>query len=283
MTRGAAAGRGSAGGLDRRDSFKQSILPCGDCTGPFARRSRSSPAALTLNSLGLRGRPADRWRRHGRSLAGLASGRQELLEAGVVADRVEVPVVPGQDPVALVLLDRLAQVLEGDLELAGLGVAAGEQEIDSTAAVLSGSPLQMLDRLEHLAAVLREHGRVVEILRLRESGIRGLLLALANRQVHPRPVAQLLLVGVLLGQLLEVALCLLDLPALQGGDAAVELFAGVLGVARELFERLRLSGGSRLRRAATDLLELLLQVIASDRQRLGQSLNTHLADVVPDE
>jgi hypothetical protein len=183
--------------------------------------------------------------------------------------------------VALILGDGLLEVLQRDLDLTALRVAAGEEEVDLSAAVLLRGALQVLDRLGHVAAVLLEDGGVVEVLGLRERGTGIAALPLADRQVHAGAVDELLLLRILLNQVDEVPLRLVQLLLLEGGDAAVVVLAGVLGVLGELpqgEDLLRLD----VRRAAreAELLHLLLELVDPDRQSVGESLDAHLLGVV---
>src|SRR5262249_12920927 len=107
---------------------------------------------------------------------------------------------------------------------------------------------------------------------------------LADGQIHPRPVDQLLFVGILLDEVQEVALGFLDLFLLERRNAAVEVLAGVLGMPRQLLERLRLLGGGRLRISGqATLFPPLFELVRTDREGLGQRLKAHFSRVVPQE
>ena len=144
--------------------------------------------------------------------------------------------------------------------------------------------LQVLDRLGDVAPVLLEQGGVIEVLRLDEGRAGGHLLALADRQVDSSAVDELLFPGVFLDQVEKVTFRLLELTPLESGHPAVEILLGVLGVAGELLQRRRhLRGGNRGRSGQAELLHLLFEVVDPRRQRVGEPLNAHLSEVVPEK
>src|SRR4029077_15645385 len=80
-------------------------------------------------------------------------GGQKLLEPGAVAQRIEIAVVPRQNPVGLVFVDCLLQVLQRRDGFAALRVAASEEKINAPAAVLLAGVLQVLDGFRNVAPV----------------------------------------------------------------------------------------------------------------------------------
>ena len=76
---------------------------------------------------------------------GADSGGEKLLKRWRVAYWIEVSVVSREDSVALVFFDCSSQMLHGRFDFAGLGIAAGEQEIHFPSAVLPRGPLRVLD------------------------------------------------------------------------------------------------------------------------------------------
>src|SRR5262249_20180771 len=94
-----------------------------------------TPAASTTARTGSSVRPARAFLRFfvtlslGSELCGLRG--EQLLETRRLPKRIEIPVVAGQNPIALVLLDRLLEVIEGRIRLSVLRVAAREEEVDA--------------------------------------------------------------------------------------------------------------------------------------------------------
>src|ERR1019366_1632456 len=237
------------------------------------RRPRAGLSAVRTSS-------SRRGRRRGGRRRSCAS-RDELRESLRPPKDGEVGFESRLDSVLIVCRDGLSQAQESLLHVTLKRQAAGREVVRAAIAVTAARvPAEQLERLLDVAAVLLEHGGVVQLLRFGRRGALRPLSGAAGAEIHARAVEEFLLVGVLFDEVLEAPRGLVEMPLVEELDGPLVLLARRRGLLHGLLERSRrLSWPVGLGPGELHLPDLLFQVLERQPELLGKRLQVHPAEV----